>query len=56
MIPDQFQLELQALLKKYGKEIRVSISPMIVDVPKDNEPAPELIAAAKKTLKKKGTP
>lgn len=44
---DEFQKELQALLKKYNKEIRVDIRPVIVDgktahevnveVPKDNE-------------------
>ena len=48
MIPDQFQLELQALLKKYGKEIKVAINPIIVDVP---QTVPEVVA--EKVLKGK---
>ena len=35
MIPDQFQLELQNLLRKYNKEIKVSIQPIIVDAPRE---------------------
>jgi hypothetical protein len=38
-MPDQFQLELSALLKKYGKKIVVSIQPMITDDP-DQKPGP----------------
>ena len=54
---DQFQMELQQLLRKYNKEIKVSIQPIIVDAPKElevnnvpQEPSPELI---KKILKGK---
>lgn len=51
MIPDQFQLELQALLKKYGKEIRVSIQPMIVDVRPTETITGTSIEEVAKTLK-----
>ena len=50
-------MELQQLLRKYNKEIKVSIQPIIVDAPKElevnnvpQEPSPELI---KKILKGK---
>ena len=41
MPPDVFQLELQQLLRKYNKEIKVSIQPIIVDAPRQQGVAGE---------------
>lgn len=38
---DQFQMELQNLLRKYNKEIKVSIQPIIVDVPQQQSEVSE---------------
>lgn len=38
---DPFQIELSALLKKYGKKIVVSINPMVVDDPEQKQEVSE---------------